>query len=310
MMLAMSASAAAQEQAAGAPSGQSPTDKQQEGRDRPKAPAPPLFPKHRRGLYRNAGGEEVIDATPQSPPLDTDDPGVPDKGEYEINFTTQADYAKQANRVDLLLVDANYGILPGIAGHKLPMQVKFEFPLTAARKSDEPFTVGPGPDTFGLKFNFYHDEDRGISVSVYPQLEFGAPGGRSVQRGLGENGQTLILPLLVAREFRHFTLTFNGALSKPIHDPERNIISECGAGIGRAFTRKVAAMIELRSESSLDFKSDRLLFFNAGLIHGVRNVIVYANLGHSLFSDDGFGHTYAGGGMKVLIEPKRKTAVH
>ena len=50
----------------------------------PKRPAPPLFPRHRRGIYRNAAGIEVIDATPQSPPLDTDDPGVPDKGEFEI----------------------------------------------------------------------------------------------------------------------------------------------------------------------------------------------------------------------------------
>ena len=126
-----------------------------------------------------------------------------------------------------------------------------------------------------------------------------------MQQGLGENGQTLILPLLVAREFRHFTFTFNGAVAKPMHDRDRSILSESGFAVGRAFTRKVAAMVELRTESSLDFKNDRLLFLNAGLIHGVRNVIVYANLGHTLFSDDGFGHTYAGGGMKVLLDPKK-----
>jgi hypothetical protein len=57
----------------------------------PKPPAPPLFPRHRRGLYKNAEGVEVIDATPQSPPLDTDDPGVPGKGVFELNFTTHAD---------------------------------------------------------------------------------------------------------------------------------------------------------------------------------------------------------------------------
>lgn len=32
----------------------------------------------------------------------------------------------------------------------------------------------------------------------------------------------------------------------------------------------------------------------------VRNVVVYANIGHSVFSDDG-GHFYAGGGFKVVI---------
>jgi hypothetical protein len=77
-----------------------------------KTPPPPLFPRHSRGLYRNAQGIEVIDATPQSPPLETDDPGVPDKGQYEINFTTRFDHSTDANRLDLMLVDANYGILP------------------------------------------------------------------------------------------------------------------------------------------------------------------------------------------------------
>src|ERR1051325_1011462 len=65
-----------------------------QGDDKPKKqPPPPLFPKHRRGLYKNAQGVEVIDATPQSPPLETDDPGVPDKGEVELNLTTDADLA-------------------------------------------------------------------------------------------------------------------------------------------------------------------------------------------------------------------------
>src|SRR5947209_11555254 len=83
---------------------------------KPETPAPPpkqapplLFPKHHRGIYRNAQNLEVIDATPQSPPLDIDDPSVPDKGAYEINLTTHADLSRDAQRVDLLAVDANYG---------------------------------------------------------------------------------------------------------------------------------------------------------------------------------------------------------
>jgi hypothetical protein len=276
---------------------------------RAKAPPPPLFPRHRRGLYKNAQGLEVIDATPQSPPLDIDDPGVPDKGEYEINFTTHADYAREAQRLDLLSVDANYGLLPVIAGYKLPTQLKIEFPVSAAREAHEPYAVGLGAFKVGLKLNFYHDEHRGISVSVYPQVEFAAPGGRAVEQGLAANGQTLILPLLVSREFHEFTFAFNGVLSRPVHDPGRQTAAEFGVAFGRALTRKVAAMIELRTESSVDFKSDRLVFVNAGLIHGVRNVIVYANLGHSIYSDDGQGHTYAGVGMKVLLDPGKKRAV-
>src|SRR4051812_36487399 len=75
----------------------------------PRQPPPPLFPKHRRGIYKNAQGIDVVDATPQSPPLQTDDPGVPDNGEYEINLLTDADISKGPRAFDLMFVDANYG---------------------------------------------------------------------------------------------------------------------------------------------------------------------------------------------------------
>lgn len=51
---------------------------------------------------------------------------------------------------------------------------------------------------------------------------------------------------------------------------------------------------------SIDFQRDRLVLVNAGIIDGVRNVVVYANIGHTVFSDDG-GHFCAGGGFKVVI---------
>lgn len=60
--------------------------------------------------------------------------------------------------------------------------MKFEFPLAAARESGNPFTVGIGAATFGLKFNFYNDEHRGVAVSYYPQLEFGTPGPMASRR--------------------------------------------------------------------------------------------------------------------------------
>jgi hypothetical protein len=271
----------------------------------PKVSPPPLFPRHRRGLYRNVSGLELIDATPQSPPLDTDDPGVPDKGAYEINITTHVDYVKDAPQFDLLAVDANYGFVPVIGGYKLPSQIKFEWPVAAARDAEATTHVGFGAATVGIKLNFYRDEHRGIGVSVYPQLQF-AVGEGAAQKGLAESGQTLIMPLLAAREFHDFTFVFSGSVEEPVHDPERHSLSKFGGGFGRALTRKVAAMIEIRTESSLAFQTNRLVYLDAGLIHGVRNVVVYGNIGHSLFADDGVSHTYAGFGMKLMIDPEKK----
>ena len=113
----------------------------------------------------------------------------------------------------------------------------------------------------------------------------------------------MTLPLLVSKEFKYFTFVANGAINRSVHDPERESTSTWGVGFGRAFTRTVAAMIEVRDESSLDFKSNHLVLLNVGLIRGVRHV-VYTQLGHSLFSDDGSGHTYVGIGMKFVIHTR------
>lgn len=247
----------------------------------------------------------MIDATPQSPPLDTDDPGVPDKGAYEINLTTRADYAREAQRFQLLSVDANYGVVPVIAGYKLPSQIKIEFPIAAVHTADESLSAGAGAVAMGVKLNFYRDDQRGLSVSVYPQVEF-APGGGAVEKGLADTGATVIVPVLVAREFHACSVVFNAGLEQPVHDPERELASTIGLGFGRALTRKVAAMVEIRGESAVGHKSDRLLYVNAGVIHGVRNVVVYFNVGHSLFADDGLSHVYAGIGLKLLIDPHKR----
>ena len=212
-----------------------------------KQPPPPLFPRHRRGLYKNAQGIEVIDATPQSPPLDTDDPGTPDRGEFEFNFTAHLDYTHESQNYELLSVDANYGVLPVIFGYKLPTQLKFEFPVSGAGAPDQEFVAGVGEAKFGVKMNFYRDEQRGIAVSVYPQI--GVAPSSGVDKGLANAGQTLILPLLIGKEFHTFSFVANAGVELPLHDPDRDTAFPYGIGFGRALTRKVAAMIEGRVET-------------------------------------------------------------
>jgi hypothetical protein len=271
-----------------------------------KRPAPPLFPKHSRGMYRNGLGLQVIDATPQSPPLEVDDPGVPDKGQYEINFTNAEDFSSRLHAYDFLLVDANYGTVPRIFGHELPTQIKLEVPLAGAGEQGEPLKTGIGASQFGLKFNFYNNEHRGASLAFYPQIEFAVPGSHATGKGLADAGQTLILPILAEKEFEYMTIVANFAVNRPIHDTSRDTTGTLGFGIGRAVSRKTAAMAEIRSDSTFDFKRDRLVAANFGLMRGLReNVILYGNIGHSLLSDDGSGHIYFGFGVKYLFTPKR-----
>jgi hypothetical protein len=270
-----------------------------------KQPAPPLFRRHRRGVYKDETGLPVIDATPQSPPLEVDDPGVPDKGEYEINLTAQSDFSKSLRTFDFLDVDVNYGLLPKIFGHELPTQLKFEFPLGATRVPGNAMRVGIGTAELGLKVNFYNNEHQGIFVSLYPQIEFALPGSGAVEKLLSDPGQTFVLPLLVQKEFKYLTVVANGTLEQPIHDPARDTTGALAVGLGRAVTRRIAAMGEVRFNSSLNLRRERLVVVNFGLMCRLRdNVILYTNVGRGIFSDHAFAHTYVGLGVKFLITPK------
>jgi hypothetical protein len=268
-----------------------------------KTQPPPLFPKHRRGIYRNNQQIDVIDATPQSPPLEIDDPGVPDNGEFEINLLTLADTSKDARHIDVLRIDANYGFVLCAAGHHLPTQLKIEFPVSAAREGSTPYQFGLGTGAIGLKFNFYNDDNRGLRVSIYPQGEVST--SSSVKKGVAEEGQTLVLPLLVAKEFKYVTAIMNAGVEIPVHAPSRVNTTELGLGFGSAFFRKLAVMGDVRSSSTLDLKARWLISADIGAIYGVRKEIWYVRTGHSLFSDDGT-HTFFAFGMKVLIDTARK----
>ncbi len=171
------------------------------------APPPPLFPRHRRGLYKKWIAAGKRDAPNRAI---ADDPGAGKA--YEINLTTDADASKLTKTLDLLDIDANYGMVPSILGHDLPTQLKLEVPISAARNGDDPYSIGLGEGQFGLKFNFYENDHVGIGMAFYPQIEFAtAPG--AVENGLADRGQTLVIPLLVSKELRYLTLVVNAALN-------------------------------------------------------------------------------------------------
>jgi hypothetical protein len=279
------------------PQGQPPPPAEKPAKEQP----PPLFPKHGRGLYKNNQDIEVIDATPQSPPLEIDDPSVPDKGEYEINISGDGDLSKDEHKFDIFFLDANFGILPRILGREVPTQVKVEFPYSGIKTSGEPYAYGIGGATLGLKFNFYSNDRTGLSTSVYPQLELSFPA--SADKGLAEHGQTLLLPLLLSKQLAQATLVFNSGIAQPFHDPSRKTTGTLGIGLGRAVMRKFAVMTELHWESAFDFKSQREAVWNVGVMYGVRNIPVYARVGHSLFAEQGTRHTFVAFGIKLISEP-------
>jgi hypothetical protein len=111
-----------------------------------------------------------------------------------------------------------------------------------------------------------------VSVSLYPQIEFAVRGSDAVEKDLANAGQTLILPLLVQKEFKYVTVVANGAVNQPIHDPQRDTTQSLGFGCGRAITRYLAGMGEIRAESAFDFRHDRLVVLNFGAMRRLRTI--------------------------------------
>jgi len=270
-------------------------DEDDPGQQVAKQPPPPLFPRHRRGIY-TANQIEFIDATPQSPPLEIDDPGVPQPGQWEVNFTTSADLGRSETEFDVLLVDANLGLMPRIFGCAIPTQLKIEAPYAALTQEGAAAAFGLASATVGLKFNFYDNEAKGKSASIYPQLKIAVPA--SARRGLTDYGQTIIVPLLFAKYLHNATLVINGSLAKPLHS-EEGATTTLAIGLGRAFLRKVALMGEVHAESSVRFSELREVEVTMGAMYDLLHIPVYASVGRTLHAPEGGPRTSVLFGVKL-----------
>lgn len=289
------------------PPKQSPQPTPQATQEKPEPPSNiPLFPRYRRGLYKNGLGLWVIDGPPQSPPLFTDDPGVPDKGVYELNFTTRADLASSLRSYDFFHVDANFGIVAKVHGHDLPMQLKLEGPVSGVQEPGLPITAGPGDFETGLKILFYENDDQGVAMSVYPQLGFHMS-STSVDKGVAEPGQTFVLPLLVSKQFHYMTLVFNGGVEVPFNDPDRTTIGTGSAAVGFVVRRHLALMGEIGFESPFNGQETVTTLINGGVMRSLGHyAVLYGNVGTTLTSPDDERHVFVGIGVKFMIVPDRK----
>lgn len=128
-----------------------------------------------------------------SPPLITDDPGTPGDGHWEINLGVSTERRPGARLAELPLLDLNYGV-----GDRL--QLNYEVPYLRRSADGSPGVSGPGNSAAGVKWRFRDAGGEGLSVSVYPKVEFNNPGSSSADRGLVDSGPAFRLPFQFARE--------------------------------------------------------------------------------------------------------------
>jgi hypothetical protein len=121
------------------------------------------------------------------PPLETDDPGTPGNGHWELNLAATLEHTSGGTLYEAPLGDANYGL-----GERI--QLKLELPLLV--ESGENTGAGLGNPVMGVKWRFLDDSSSQLAISTYPQFEFTSP--ILPLDDTAEDGSALLLPLELA----------------------------------------------------------------------------------------------------------------
>jgi hypothetical protein len=168
------------------------------------------------------------------PPLQTDDPGTPGNGNWEINVAMTAEGRFEESLFEAPLLDINYGL-----GNRV--QIMFEIPFILRDASGESIRSGFGNSMFGVKWRFFENQNHGLDMSVYPQFEFNNPTD-SVIRGLADPGNRFLLPVQLAKDFG--PIDVNGELGYRVVGSDRD---EWIAGLaaGRQSTKRLQLLGEI-----------------------------------------------------------------
>src|SRR5262245_51617386 len=132
------------------------------------------------------------------PPILSDDPETPGDKHWEVNVSGRATWSRSVLSTEAPLLDVNYGL-----GER--WQLKFEIPFVVEHERGEDSSSGVGDATFGVKWRFLDQVERGLSMSVYPQLkvESLASFGRL---GNEDREPALALPLQVAYDLERWNI--------------------------------------------------------------------------------------------------------
>jgi hypothetical protein len=228
---------------------------------------------------RNKPDEDAVEMTVGSPPMHVDDTDTPGDKTWEVNIGLESEWAGGEHRIEGPIADLNYGI-----GDRL--QLTYEMPyvwLHDDGDDDEGGTRahGVGDSTFGLKYRFYDNEDRGVSFAIYPQVRVRTPGAN---RAVSEGGTAWSLPLLMVSEFEHFSVTVNAGVE--FADSGSRWFG--GAGVGWRLNDRTALLTDVFGEDLNS--SERRWQVGFGLRHKLREGrSLSASIGRDVYAGDGEG---------------------
>ena len=242
------------------------------------------------------------ETTPQSPPLNVDDPATPGCNKWEINVVVDGDNANSQRKLELPLLDVNYGIGDNI-------QLKYELPYLSNRLGDAN-TAAIGESKAGIKYMFFEDEKDRFQVAVYPQLTFVKANSDAVEKSLATQGSILTLPLLTSFKLGEtsrgeINLTGNVGYNFSTKLDQADFVS-ASVGIGAPLLDKLSIMSAVSTQQATKALDEdlrlQLVKGELGLVGSInRHFLLFGAFGHSIYSSDTLDHTYGLIGFRLIV---------
>lgn len=204
------------------------------------------------------------------PPLITDDPDTPGDGNWEINLAFTLEQTRDERSYEAPLIDINYGV-----GERT--QLKFEVPWVVLDDRNDGTKDGLGNSEVGVKYRFLDEDRYGLSMSIYPQLEFNNPTS-SDERGLVDRGVRFKLPVQMARQVGPLNL-YAEVGYEFVESGEDEWLY--GVAVGYPVSDRLELLAEVAGSADRDFDDDELVF-NLGAKIGINeNLNLLLSVGRS-----------------------------
>jgi hypothetical protein len=229
-----------------------------------------------------------------SPPLMTDDSGVPGANKWENNIGFVFEGNSEENVFEGPIIDLNYGVGDHI-------QLKYEMGWIA--ETGEHFANKFDAILLGVKYNFSNGKEKEYEFSVYPQaaFSFNNESGKNIEYGF-------ILPVMLSKEFDE--LSANAQLGFEMLGEERN--GFYGLSFGKELSESLELLAELHGVfARADEAEEHEFFFNLETFVNIganikltESILINAAVGRKLntaITPEHGGEYFAYAGLQFLL---------
>jgi len=203
------------------------------------------------------------------PPMITDDPGTPGKGNWEINFSVNSDLKKYEKEFETPLLDINFGF-------NERTQLKMEFPYLFAKTVPGEYRSRFGDITFGIKYRFLDEDKSGIAISLNPQITVATS---------SESNNEYLFPLEIEKSFAKVVIGLDVRYTYISGDED---FIQNGLLLGFDFSERLVVMGEIVYWANVQKFDGVEGVVNLGMKYQMNDLFTFmTSLGTGLFSSTG-----------------------